>query len=355
MADVTVRNEGSIIMLTPVSAEGKAWIDENLGLESWQWLGNSCAIEWRYAPDIVHGMMDDGLEVIPDHAHITDEDKQWLSQLGITASKKKKATEPQVNLRPQTAPRTPTVPGAVAPSVPNANVGAEKALALEQQMSEQKEEPNQEKHTVPPELPNKLFHMADGEDTVEVENDEDDLKSEYRNLGSTAEFLQKAWNESTKNAVSRGYMAGALDALRWANKITPQEYSEGYGPYVEGNGTAKQAGRGGWHYVSRYTVESDDKRFTITLIDPTRESKWFLLKDTQTGKSYDRPTKTDAKKLAIRIRESKADEFHHDDGSDRYSLAGEPVQAGTPVEPPTHEASLSSSFTNGLLKGRKEI
>jgi hypothetical protein len=41
MADVLVRNEGSVVMLTPKSVEAKAWVDENLGLESWQWLGDS--------------------------------------------------------------------------------------------------------------------------------------------------------------------------------------------------------------------------------------------------------------------------------------------------------------------------
>lgn len=56
---------------------------------------------------------------------------------------------------------------------------------------------------------------------------------------------------------------------------------------------------------------------------------------------------TDAKKRAIRIRDSKADEFHHDDGSDRYSLAGEPA------EPPDVKEA-ASPFTNGLLKSKRE-
>ena len=157
-------------MLTPSTPEGKAWIDENLGLESWQWLGNSCAIEWRYAPDIVNGMQEAGLEVIPAPAEITDDDKQWLSRLGITASKKK-ATEPLVPLRPEIAERTPYVPGAAgsqAPPLVTAAVapqqlarGIEESLAIEQEEKGQEgQQPEEEKHTILPELPNAMFHMA---------------------------------------------------------------------------------------------------------------------------------------------------------------------------------------------------
>jgi len=323
MADVLVRNEGSIIMLTPSTPEGKAWIDENLGLESWQWLGNSCAIEWRYAPDIIDGMRRDGLDVIPEFANVTDEDRKWLSQLGITASKKKAAV-PMVNPKLR---------------------GAETALAIEEEQAQNQNQnqTEEEKHTVLPELPNALFHMA-GERDFEATNDED-LKDDYRGVSSEPDFLQKAWNESSKNAVARGYMAGVLDALRWVKRITVQEYNEGYDTYVYGNGdTIQKQAWGGWKRISRYTVESDDKRFTITLIDPTRISKWFMLKDTETGKSYEDRTMTDAKKRAIRIRDSKADEFHHDDGSDRYSLAGDPAEV----------KEASSPFTNGLLKSKEE-
>lgn len=65
MADIWVRNEGSVVALTPFSQAGRVWIDENLTLESWQWLGPSAVVDWRFAPDIVAGMLEDGLEVIP--------------------------------------------------------------------------------------------------------------------------------------------------------------------------------------------------------------------------------------------------------------------------------------------------
>ena len=105
MADVLVRNEGTVVLLTPKSVEARAWVDENLGLEAWQWLGDSFAVEWRYAPNVVDGMIGDGLEVIPESHEITDEDLQWLAELHITATKT--VAEPQVNLGQETEPDTP--------------------------------------------------------------------------------------------------------------------------------------------------------------------------------------------------------------------------------------------------------
>jgi hypothetical protein len=133
------------------------------------------------------------------------------------------------------------------------------------------EQPEQEKHTVPPELPNALFHMA---------------------------------------------------------------------------------GRGGWNRISMSTVQSDDKRFTITHIDATRRNDWFLLKDLESGDQHEMRTMTEAKRKAKRLREN-LNGFQHDDGSDDYSLAGEPVSDGqapqvqvTPVNAVTHVGS----YSNPLLK-----
>lgn len=445
-ADVLVNNEGSVIMLIPNSTAGKAWIDENLQLESWQWLGGGAAIEWRYAPDIVNGMQEDGLEVIPGLAQVTEDDKRWLSQLGITASKKKKATEPNMPIRQDVATNTPNMSGVQQPPPPPSQVGVEESVALEQERQEQ-QQPDKEKHTIPPELPNAMFHMA----TDVEETSDEDLKDDYRGLGSASEFLQKAWSESTKNAVARGYMSGALDALRWSKRISVQEYGLGYDTYVYGgsktaadntdvaaywdslsfdtrqeivhrshlrakserqvveqlisdfsgttNNTAPReftdeeayqiAGTpwkkltigvkmeliqtvqnymgygnedlgetvpefdenskaelksmgiigsswGGWKRISRYTQESDDKRFTITLIDPTRISRWFLLKDTQTGRSYEDRTMTEAKLRAKGLREAE-------------NAVVEPVLSQEPEE----LKAASSPFTNGLLRSKK--
>jgi hypothetical protein len=62
--DVHVRRDGySMVVLTPATDAGRAWIDEHLHAESWQWLGGSLAIDGRYAEDILDGMLGDGLEV----------------------------------------------------------------------------------------------------------------------------------------------------------------------------------------------------------------------------------------------------------------------------------------------------
>ena len=63
MVDIKVENHGSIILFTPLTTKAKRWVNENLPLESWQWLGKSFAVEPRYADDLVSGMQNDGLKV----------------------------------------------------------------------------------------------------------------------------------------------------------------------------------------------------------------------------------------------------------------------------------------------------
>lgn len=68
------------------------------------------------------------------------------------------------------------------------------------------------------------------------------------------------------------------------------------------NALFHMAGRGGWNRISMSTVQSDDKRFTITHIDATRRNDWFLLKDLQTGEQYEETTMTSAKDKAKILR-----------------------------------------------------
>ncbi len=243
MADVLVRIEGHIVMFTPESDFAKEWVSENLSLESWQWWGNAFAVEMGYAGDLIQGMMGDGLEVIPESHNMTDEDKQYLAKMGITASKT--AAVPFMPVRPQTTSTVPPAPGAPVPPGESMAVN---------------EKPEEEKHTVVPELPNALFHMA---------------------------------------------------------------------------------GWGGWSRVSMNTVQSDDKRFTITQIDPTRRIKTFMLKDLETGESYEERTMRGAKKKAKEIREG----------------ASEPVIAPVVEEPaqPTYTPPvvMTASYTNPLLLKKK--
>ena len=61
--DVKFLDHGSIVMVVPLSPAAKEWVEENLTLESWQWLGGGFSCEPRYAGDLAQGMVDDGLTV----------------------------------------------------------------------------------------------------------------------------------------------------------------------------------------------------------------------------------------------------------------------------------------------------
>jgi hypothetical protein len=314
MADVLVRDEGSVIMLTPKSEKAKAWVDENLGLESWQWLGPSFAVEWRYAPDIVQGMMGDGLDVIPECHEVTDDDKKWLSELGITASKK--AAAPVAQAAPAAEEATPQQ--AVTPAVKGLG-GVAIALPAE---SEEKE-----KHTVLPELPNSRYHMADNRDvaaywdSASFDTRQEIVRSSIlRSVHPVHEMVGKGpkqftdeeayeiagtpWKQLTIGikmeliAIVQNYMGYGTEDLG----DTVPEFDDQTKAELSSMGIIAKMARGGWKRISMSTVQSDDDRFTITIIDATRRKKWFLLKDLESGESYEERTMTDAKKKALSIR-----------------------------------------------------
>ncbi len=61
--DVKVVWHGSVASLEPMTKAAKQWMDENLRVEGWQWLGNMLCIEPRYADEIAGGMQAAGLVV----------------------------------------------------------------------------------------------------------------------------------------------------------------------------------------------------------------------------------------------------------------------------------------------------
>jgi virulence-associated protein VagC len=61
--DVTVRDEGTVVVITPVSRRAKAWIENNLQAESWQWIGDAMVVERRYAAELGDAMRGEGLVV----------------------------------------------------------------------------------------------------------------------------------------------------------------------------------------------------------------------------------------------------------------------------------------------------
>jgi hypothetical protein len=60
LADVLVRNEGSIFLFTPTTPAAREWISENVQPNT-QWFGASLVVEHRYAADLAVGMRADGL------------------------------------------------------------------------------------------------------------------------------------------------------------------------------------------------------------------------------------------------------------------------------------------------------
>lgn len=62
-ADVKVTAGGSQYMVQPVSKLAKSWVDRNVQLEDWQWIGPSFAVDQHYVEGLVAGMQADGLNV----------------------------------------------------------------------------------------------------------------------------------------------------------------------------------------------------------------------------------------------------------------------------------------------------
>jgi hypothetical protein len=63
VADVVVRNYGSIVLFELRSPAAREWVDENVYTEGWQWLGRSLGVDHRFAGQLTDGMIEAGLEV----------------------------------------------------------------------------------------------------------------------------------------------------------------------------------------------------------------------------------------------------------------------------------------------------
>lgn len=61
--DITVTYHGSIVMIAVETESARRWVETNVPLEPWQWMGNTFPCEPRYLEDLITGMRDDGLEV----------------------------------------------------------------------------------------------------------------------------------------------------------------------------------------------------------------------------------------------------------------------------------------------------
>jgi hypothetical protein len=64
--DFSVFSDGphsSIYLLTPHTPAARAWLDENVQAESYQFIGTSLAVEHRYIAEIVEGIRAAGMDV----------------------------------------------------------------------------------------------------------------------------------------------------------------------------------------------------------------------------------------------------------------------------------------------------
>ena len=64
MADFTLKDEGTISLLTPWTMAGEDWLDMHIGADNgFQPYWPTVVIEWRYVDDIIAGITSDGLTV----------------------------------------------------------------------------------------------------------------------------------------------------------------------------------------------------------------------------------------------------------------------------------------------------
>jgi hypothetical protein len=59
-ADVLIRNESTVFVFCPLSAAAKAWFNENVQSEAYQWFGNALVVDHRFAWGLGQGLKDAG-------------------------------------------------------------------------------------------------------------------------------------------------------------------------------------------------------------------------------------------------------------------------------------------------------
>jgi hypothetical protein len=63
MPDLRVDTHGTVVLLTPLTAKARRWIDNNVEIEPWQLFGDVIAVEPRYVGGLITGAIQDGLEI----------------------------------------------------------------------------------------------------------------------------------------------------------------------------------------------------------------------------------------------------------------------------------------------------
>lgn len=60
MPDILIKDEGTLVLLTPVSSEGEHWLTDNLDPDCQHW-GSAFVVEHRYVGPIIEGARAEGL------------------------------------------------------------------------------------------------------------------------------------------------------------------------------------------------------------------------------------------------------------------------------------------------------
>lgn len=61
-----------------------------------------------------------------------------------------------------------------------------------------------------------------------------DIKESTKRIQNACELIEIVWQQSQKNHAAIMLIAGMLDGLRWADKISAEEYSGYYDEFVFG-------------------------------------------------------------------------------------------------------------------------
>ena len=61
--DFSISDQGSLILIQPVSDRAKQFTDENIHTESWQWIGGAFAVEHRFAQVLIEELPELGFTI----------------------------------------------------------------------------------------------------------------------------------------------------------------------------------------------------------------------------------------------------------------------------------------------------
>lgn len=57
--DFRIRNEGTVVMFTPMTEAARQFLRDKVQSESWQWMGDSLCVDHRVAWDLLHVLKTD--------------------------------------------------------------------------------------------------------------------------------------------------------------------------------------------------------------------------------------------------------------------------------------------------------